>query len=236
MKNLQNKLKRTTSERESFTITDIQQAFKNPNRVNIFVDGVFKLSLDIFQVTDLKIKIGMLLTAQDLLDLEQQSEFGKIYARALEYCLVRPRSEKEVRDYLWKKTLNKKLRKQKTGEIYEKKGVSLESVEQTMARLREKQYIDDEKFARFWVENRRQRQGSSLRKLKAELAQKGVSSQIQELVLAESGRNDSDELQKIIAKKAKCYTDQQKLMRYLISQGFAYEQVKLALEQLKQTD
>jgi regulatory protein len=40
-------------------------------------------------------------------------------------------------------------------------------------RLVEKGYVDDEKFARFWVENRNQTKGASRRKLEAELRAKG---------------------------------------------------------------
>lgn len=124
----------------TFTITDIKQAVKNPNRANIFVNGKYRFSLDIFQLTNLDVKVGAIFDEQEIAVLEQQSEFGKLYALALNYCLMRPHSEKEIRDYLWRKTLTKKLRNRKTGEFYEKKGVSLESVEQVLARLKEKIY------------------------------------------------------------------------------------------------
>ena len=104
-----------------FTITDIKQAVKNPNRANIFVNGKYRFSLDIFQLTQLNVKIGAKFSEDEILNLEQQSEFGKLYALGLNYCLMRPHSEKEIRDYLWKKTLNRKLRNKKTGEFYEKK-------------------------------------------------------------------------------------------------------------------
>ncbi|MDO4872067.1 MAG: regulatory protein RecX [bacterium] len=213
----------------TFTITDIKQAVKNPNRVNIFVNGKYRFSLDVFQLTQLEVKIGRIFSEDEILQLEQQSEFGKLYALALNYCLMRPHSEKEIRDYLWRKTLTRKLRNKKTGEFYEKRGVSEESVAQTLARLKEKNYIDDEKFARFWVENRNQRKGSSLRKLRAELSKKGVSSEIQEKIFAESSRNDAEEIQKIIAKKAKKYSDEQKLIAYLARQGFSFDEIQKAL-------
>lgn len=212
-----------------FIITDIKQAVKNQNRVNIFVNGKYRFSLDIFQLTQLNVKIGSKFTKTEIENLEQQSEFGKLYALALSYCLMRPHSKKEISDYLWKKTLNRKLKNRKTGEFYEKKGVSKISVEQVLSRLIEKKYIDDEKFAKFWVENRNQRKGSSIKKLKSELFSKGVSLDIIEQVLSESNRNDEDEIQKIIAKKAKKYTDEQKLIAYLARQGFSFDEIKKAL-------
>lgn len=212
-----------------FIITDIKQAVKNQNRANIFVNGKYRFSLDIFQLTQLNVKIGSKFTKTEIENLEQQSEFGKLYSLALNYCLIRPHSKKEISDYLWKKTLNRKFKNRKTGEFYEKKGVSNISVEQVLSRLIEKKYIDDEKFAKFWVENRNQRKGSSIKKLKSELFSKGVSSDIIEQVLSESNRNDEDEIQKIIAKKAKRYTDEQKLIAYLARQGFSFDEIKKVL-------
>lgn len=191
--------------------------------------------MDVFQLTELKIKLGTILSQQELAQLDQQSEFSKLYTLALNYCMLRPHSEKEIRDYLWKKTLPRKLRNKKTGELYEKKGVSLKSVNQTIIRLKEKRYIDDEKFTRFWVENRNRRQGSSSRKLRSELTQKGVALDIQNKILSETTRNDAEELQKIIAKKSKRYNDPQKLMRYLVSQGFSYDDVKKSLQSSETT-
>ena len=216
-------------EDDHFMITDIKQAVKNPNRANIFVNGKYRFSLDIFQLTQLNVKIGAKFPEDEILNLEQQSEFGKLYALGLNYCLMRPHSEKEIRDYLWKKTLNRKLRNKKTGEFYEKKGVSKVSAEQALQRLTEKGYVDDFKFAKFWIENRNQRKGSSIKKLKSELFSKGVSDEIIEQILASSKRNDSEEIRKIIAKKAKKYADEKKLVAYLARQGFSYDEIKRAL-------
>ena len=228
-KNSFQKNKESLFEDDFFMVTDIKQAIKNPNRANIFVNGKYRFSLDIFQLTQLNVKIGAKFSKVEIENLEQQSEFGKLYALALNYCLMRPHSEKEIRDYLWKKTLNRKLKNHKTGKFYDKKGVSKLSVEQVLDRLIEKKYINDEKFARFWIENRNQRKGSSIKKLKSELFSKGVSSEIIEQILENSKRNDSEEIQKIIAKKAKKYSDEKKLVAYLARQGFSYDEIKKAL-------
>ena len=218
------KNKRSNREHASneFIITDIKQAVRNPNRVNISVNGKYRFSLDIFQLTFLGVKIGAKFTPEELAELEQQSEFGKLYSRALEYCLTRPHSEKEVKDYLWKKTLNKKLRNKKTGEFYERQGVSQASADQVLARLKEKGHINDVRFTQWWVENRNQRKGSSVKKLKLELQQKGINQFTIDQVVEESNRDDKQELKKIIAKKTKRYADRQKLISYLLRQGFLY--------------
>jgi regulatory protein len=96
-------------------------------------------------------------------------------------------------------------------------------------RLVEKDYINDEKFARYWVENRNQAKGTSRRKLAAELQAKGVERTVIEQALEGTARNDSDELQKIINKKRGKYPDEQKLLQYLARQGFSYDDIKYAL-------
>ena len=84
------KNKRSNREHASneFIITDIKQAVRNPNRVNISVNGKYRFSLDIFQLTFLGVKIGAKFTPEELAELEQQSEFGKLYSRAWEYFLM----------------------------------------------------------------------------------------------------------------------------------------------------
>jgi regulatory protein len=212
-------------------ITSISAQRKNPSRVNISVDGTYRFSLDIAQVVELGLKNGQEIDDEQLINFEQESEFGKLYARTLEYCLMRPHSAKEIRNYLWKKTLQKKVKNKKTGEILDKKGIPTDITDRVFERLKQKGYIDDEKFARFWVENRNQRKGSSIRKLKNELRAKNVENTIIETIITQSHRNDTDELQKIIKKKQSKYSDEKKFTQYLMRQGFRYDDICDALAQ-----
>lgn len=210
-------------------ITDISVQARKPDRVNISVDGKYRFSLDIAQVSDLGIKIGNEYSEEELATLEIESKFGKLYTRALEYTLLRPHSSREIRDYLWRKTRTTKYKSKKTGEIKEREGVSEDLVERVFDRLNERGHINDEAFARWWVENRNMRKGSSRRKLASELAGKGVSATTIESALAGSGRSDSEEILKIIAKKRTRYDEEQKLIAYLARQGFSYDDIKQAL-------
>lgn len=210
-------------------ITDISLQARNQNRVNISIDGKYRFSLDIAQVTDLGIKRGSEIDETELARLEGESEYGKLYARALEYCLSRPHSIKEVRDYLQRKTREQRYKSRKTGEIKIKPGVSQSIAERVLEKLQEKNYVNDEQFAKWWVENRNQVKGASLRKLRSELASKGVQSSIIDEQLQLVDRNDTSELQKVLAKKRNKYDDPQKLMQYLARQGFSYDDIKEAL-------
>ena len=193
---------------EIYEITDIRQAVKNENRVNVFVNKKYSFSLDVTQLVDLKLKVGAKISEEELAEYKKLSEFGKLYQRTLEWVLVRPRSEKETFDYLYKKIYEKKLDKNYINEIIE--------------RLKNKKYLDDEHFAEYYVENRFVKKGISARRLKMELMKKGIKKEIIEKVLGGSARNDEDEILKIIAKKRARYDDE-KLIQYLCRQGFSYE-------------
>lgn len=205
-------------------VTGITAQQKDKNRVNVMVDGKYRFSLDIFQIADLGIRVGEEYSDDELTTFEVESQFGKVYARALEYCLMRPHSAKEVRDYLYRKTQDTRT---KTGAV--KKDVSPEATTRAFDRLVEKGYIDDEKFTRYWIENRNIKKGTSRRKLQAELRSKGVTAPIIDRYLSESSRSDDEELAKIIAKKRSRYPDEQKFMQYLARQGFDYDVIKRAL-------
>jgi len=212
-------------------ITAITAQVRDANRVNVAVDGKYRFSLDILQFGELGIKVGKEYSEAELVALEDESKFGKLYTRTLEYVLIRPRSQREVRDYLYRKTRDTRT---KIGTI--RKGASVELTQRVFDRLMDKGYISDEKFARFWIENRNVRKGTSMRKLSAELSAKGVERTIIEQLLSETDREDSNELQKIIIKKRARYPDPQKFMSYLARQGFSYDDIKANLEHVDEED
>lgn len=189
----------------------MKQGVRNPDRVNVYVDGKYAFSLDISQVVDLGVKKGLEISPEQLEEFKKASEFGKLYQRSLEWVLTRPRSEKETRDYLYKKVYEKKLDKKYIDQIIEK--------------LKSKKYLDDRQFAEYYVENRFVKKGISKKRLMMELMKKGVKKEIIEEVLTNSERDDAEEVRKMIAKKRARYDDE-KLVQYLCRQGFAYDLAK----------
>ena len=190
-------------------ITELRQGVRNPERVNVYVNEKFWCSLDVAQVVDFHLKIGLIVSEGDLDELKKASEFGKLYQRALEWVLIRPHSEKETRDYLCKKIFEKKLDKNYVGRIIEK--------------LEAKKYLDDRKFAEWYVENRFVKKGVSSKRLRMELMKKGVSKEVTQEVLVGSERDDREEIKKVIKRKRAKYPDDVKLIQYLCRQGFSYE-------------
>lgn len=207
-------------------ITDISLQAKNKDRVNISVDGKYRFSLDIAQVTELGIKIGKEYTDEELAEFEAESQFGKLYARTLEYTIMRPHSAKEVRDYLWRKTRDTKVRVRDTNEYRYKPGVSQVIADRVYDRLLARGHVNDENFARYWVQNRQQRKGISSRKLVAELRAKGVDQTTIDAAMQNSPREEKGEIWKVLEKRRHRYDDEQKLIAYLVRQGFSYQTIR----------
>jgi regulatory protein len=138
---------------------------------------------------------------------------------------MRPHSVREVQQYLYKKTRPKR---DKSGEL--RPGIAPEITNRVFERLIEKGYVDDNKFARFWVENRFVNKGVSKRKLRSELMTKGINSTIINQILSGTERNDADEIKKIILKKRSHYPDDNKLTAYLARQGFNFDDIKSSID------
>ncbi|HMR72550.1 MAG TPA: RecX family transcriptional regulator, partial [Candidatus Saccharibacteria bacterium] len=194
-------------------ITAITVQARNQNRVNVSVDGMYRFSLDISQIVDLGLKVDGEYSENELQVFESESQFGKLYGQTLEYCLMRPHSAREIHDYLWRKTRPARY-KSRSGEIKERAGTSSMIAERVYDRLVEKGYVDDEKFAAWWVENRNVRKGVSQRKLYSELSAKGVEARIIEKTIQNSIRDEKSEILKVINKKRTKYSDDQKLTTY----------------------
>ena len=210
-------------------VTDIKLQVKNPNRVSIYLDGRYSFSLTVDQLASFNFKKGDDLSLEEVEAYKDESSYGKLKAVALDYLLLRTRSKKEFRDYLFRKALP----------IYDKKGKKIIRYTDAQAKrvyeyFLNTKYLDDEFFAKTWVENRNLKKGVSKKKLYQELKQKGIEDHVIKQALGASGRDDLGELKKVLAKKAGRYKgDDNKLIRYLASLGFNYEDIKKAIEEFK---
>lgn len=222
---------------DHYTVTKMTPGVRDPNRVNIFLDGNFAFSLDINQVVEAGMKVGLKVTTDRLEELRRMSEFGKLYQRTLEWVLTRPHSVRETRDYLRRRQIKRRqLNRQRARE--EKKTLAEiedDVMQLVITRLIEKKYLNDQKFAEFYVENRYVRKGISQKRLRMELQKKGVSSELISAAMAKIQRDEGEEILKVIAKKRKKYNDFQ-LVGYLTRQGFNFQQAKDAVEKAKLAD
>ena len=135
-------------------ITALEAQKKNPNRVNVHLDGEFAFGLA--RITAAWLKIGDVLTDERIAQLQNEDAREKAMQQALLFLSYRARSEKEIRQNL------------KKHEYPE------DAIEYAMTRLRENRLANDNEFAQAWVENRSTFRPRSRRALTMELRQKGL--------------------------------------------------------------
>lgn len=134
------------------------------------------------------------------------------------FLSFRDRSEKEIRDYLQRK------KAQNPDEIIEQ--------------LKEQGLINDERFAREWVEARRRSKQKGVKALRLELWQKGVNKEIIEQVVSRQLSAVSEEqiAEKALEKKVSHWKNlepmefRKKATDFLMRKGFEYETVKKAID------
>lgn len=195
-------------------VTSIKQQVKNPERVSIFVDGKYEFSLSLDELVRYKLKNNDELDKADVKKFKKISADGKLRARALEWLMNRPHSEREFRDYLYKKK------------------VEPEQIELLRDEFTEKGYLDNTKFAA-WFAELQARRGKSNRAIRAELFKKGIGRELADETLDNGAGDEQHRLKAVIEKKRKLSrykNNPEKLAKYLTSQGFFWQDVKKASE------
>jgi regulatory protein len=191
-------------------ITSIKQQIKNPERVSIFVDGKYEFSFSLDELMKYKLKNDQELDKADVKKYKKVSADGKLRARALEWLMNRPHSEREFRNYLYKKKAEP------------------EQIDNLVMEFSSKGYLDNTKFA-VWYAELLARRGKSDRVIKAELYAKGISREDVEATFESVEADEPQRLKAVIEKKSKLsryQNDPQKLAKYLTSQGFSWQAVK----------
>lgn len=104
----------------------------------------------------------------------------RYYALALKYLQRRPRSEKEMVDYLAKKK------------------ASEESISMILRNLRKEKFINDKEFVTWWIDQRTRFKPKGRMLISLELQQKGISKEIINSVYEESNEEIISDVEKAI--------------------------------------
>lgn len=185
---------------------------KNQKRINIYLDGKFALGLDADNLLKAGLKVGQKLSQKQVDDLIFKNEFQKLFDKTLRLVSRRPRSEKEIRDYLKKKKTSPKI------------------TEEIIKKLKRIKQINDQEFANWWVDQRVTFRPKGKFGLTMELRQKGIEEnlienavkKIDELSLAEKLAQKKVRLLKNLPREERY----QKLSAYLVRRGFSWETIK----------
>jgi regulatory protein len=190
-------------------VTALRVQARNKNRVNVYLDGKFAFGL--VKLEAARLRIGQELDEAAIARLRSADNREQVHERALRLIARRARSEAEVRDNL------------------KKHGVPPELIEAEIARLRESGLLNDDTFARLWVENRAAFRPRSKRALQVELKRKGVPPAAMQAALAEV--DDTDAAYRLATQRARRLANlpreefRQKLAGFLARRGFNYDTI-----------
>ena len=199
-------------------ITALKVQTRNPNRVNVYLDGDFAFGLE--RITAAWLRIGQVLSDEKIAELRDHDEQEVVYQKALRLLEHRPRAEEEIR---------RKLKG---------KGIPEEMIGTILERLRQNNLVNDDQFAQAWVENRSAFRPRSRRALQFEMRQKGVSQPAIEQALANLQIDEQDLAYQAALKQSRKLSHlekldfRRKLSGFLARRGFGYETIAPVVEKI----
>jgi regulatory protein len=187
-------------------VTSLKVQKRNPQRVNVYLDGEFAFGLS--RITAAWLEIGKELDDSAILELQSQDEGEVAYQKAISFLGYRPRSENEVAQNL------------------RKHGFPEGVIENILDRLGRQGLVDDSSFAQSWVENRSEFRPRGRTALRMELRQKGIAKEVIDTVLENV---DEKKLARQAAlKQSRKYHQldwadyRKKMIAFLARRGFSY--------------
>ena len=190
-------------------ITDMQIQKKNKTRANVYVDGEFAFALEMLTVMKLGLKIGQEVSQERLAEAIFDSEKSVAFEKAMDYLGRGMKTAKQMRDYL------------------EKKGYDPRVVDYVVMKLKEYRYVDDDAYAKLYVERNAATKGD--RRLKQELIQKGIAvSRAEQYAVTDDEQalpNATRLAEKYMKNKPVTIKTLQNLQRYLLSRGYGFDVV-----------
>lgn len=196
-------------------VTALKAQKRNPNRINLYLDGEFAFGIS--RITAAWLKIGQILSEEKITSLQKQDEVEVALQKAFVQLSYRPRSESEIQ---------KKL---------QDAGFEDAVIEVVLERLRGGGLVQDQTFARTWIENRSTFRPRSRRFLAYELRQKGINEEIIESALNESNEDDQLAYQAACRYAARLegldwVEFRKKLSAFLGRRGFSYGTISPVVE------
>ena len=196
-------------------ITAITPQVKDKTRCNIYVDGRFCCGLTLETVVKNRLKVGQIVSQEQLEEMQLESEKHTALDKALHFLSATRKTEREIRTYLTKK------------------GYLPAVIEYVIEKLREYGFINDGEYAEAYTESAAKRKGGRL--IRMELKNKGLSDEAIDGALSELDSEQELEtakriLEKYMRGKTADKETLQKAYRYLMSKGFDYEVAKAAID------
>jgi regulatory protein len=191
-------------------VTALKVQKHHPNRINVYLDNEFSFGLS--RITAAWLQVGQELSPSKIAKLQAEDQREVAYMQALRFMDYRPRSRAEVRRNL------------------EKHAIPSDVINDVFKRLERSGLVNDQRFAKDWVENRSEFRPRSRRALAFELHQRGLDDT--SIRKALEGLNEEALAYQAAVKQARHYEGlplrdfHNKLGSYLARRGFSYEIIK----------
>lgn len=198
-------------------ITSVKQQ-KNKKRVNIFLDEKFAFGIDLENFLKSKLKVGMELEDEQIEKIVNKAEFAKVYDKILRFASLRPRSKREFERWFFKHKVHKSLH----ARLFNK--------------LKRLEFLDDEKFATWWVEQRLQFKSKSKRELIQELRLKGITKDTMDDVFSKLEVDEEAQAKKLFEKnkykweRLTGFEKRKKVSAYFARRGFSWDVIRKVIE------
>ena len=186
--------------------------------VNIYLDGKYAFGLDLENFVKFGLKVGSVVSDERVTEVTKKAEFQKALDRLIMFATLRPRSEKEIKDWMIRKKVNESLKKS------------------LIDRINNLDLLNDRKFARWWVDQRIAFKSKSLRDLDYELRNKGIAKEIISEVLAETEIDELGSAKRLIEKNYYKWSRfsgsiaRQKKSVFLARKGFTWDIIKRVIK------
>jgi regulatory protein len=193
---------------------------KNGKRVNVYLDDKFGFGIDLENFVTLGLKVEQELSDEDVAEVVKKAEFQKTLDKILRFSTLRPRSEKEIRDWLKRRKVHESLHK----ELFN--------------RLNRLELVDDKKFAKWWIEQRTAFRPKGKRALQVELRLKGIKREVAIEALEGVEINEDKIALEILKKKSYKWIGlprlegRQKMSQFLGRKGFGWETIEKVVDKV----
>lgn len=158
--------------------------------------------------------------------MTSDNDLQELLNKAYFFLKFRPRTKKEMRDYLYKKI--------------EKRYFSRDDADRVIAELEERKLIDDKAFVDWYIEQRSRSKPKGQFVLKGELLRLGISKDMIDFKLQEDPLEEEDLALKALQAKWHRFKDLPKKERFtksaafLSNRGFSFDLIKKAVSKLEE--
>lgn len=204
-------------------ITAVHQDQKQKQRYHIDIEDEYAFSVHEDILIKYNLFRGTLVDERFFQEVLIAEEKHKAYLAALRYLGMRPRTRSQLKKYL------------------QDKGFSEQIASEICTRCVEQGYVDDQAFARQWVDERLRLKPRSAYMLRMELLQKGLEKETVDRAVAAVSREDElDAARALVEKKLRRMDrvpspeEEKKLLAMLMRKGFSHSVIQQLRSELRQ--